>query len=153
ATEAWEFNTVGLGSGSGDNSHGDKWPSVDAAGNPLLVAQVTNSADFGGRYVLNDNLLVVENSQAINNANPHSTRAFSPGHGIGVTVQDVDCSVADPDPLCTALAAGSGQISKVNVNDGKDVSGVPGTTLLHFYLQADSSEIPAGKGAGNIVIL
>jgi hypothetical protein len=151
ATESWEFNTVGLGSGGGDNSHGDKWPSTDADGNPLLVAQVTSDPDFGGRYVLNTNLLVVENSQAINNTNRHSTRAYSPGSGIGVTVEDVDCSAQTPDPICDLFTTGTSAISKVNVNDGKDISGTAGTTLLHFYLQADSSEIP-GVGSGSAVV-
>jgi hypothetical protein len=152
ATESWEFNTVGLGSGGGDNSHGDKWQSVDSNGNPLLVARVTSDPDFGGRYVLNANLLVVENSQAINNTNRHSTRAYAPAAGIGVTVEDVDCSITNPDPICALFTTGSGEVSKVNVNDGIDVSGTPGTTLLHFYIQADSSEIPSGKTASNLVV-
>lgn len=152
ATESWEFNTVGLGSGGGDNSHGDKWQSVDSAGNPLLVAQVTSDPDFGGRYVLDANLLVVENSQAINNTNRHSTRAYSPGFGIGVTVEDVDCTITNPDPICVLFTTGTSAVSKVNVNDGIDVSGTPGTTLLHFYLQADSSELLAGQSASNLVV-
>jgi len=149
--EHWEFNTVGLGSGGGDNSHGDKWPSTDLDGNELLVAPVTANPDFGGRYVLNTNLLLVENSQAINNTNRHSTRAYSPKEGIGVTVEDVDCSTSS-DPICDQFTTGFGAVSKVNVNDGHDISGTPGKTLLHFYIQADSSEIPAGNNANNLVV-
>jgi len=153
ATQRWEFNTTGLGSGGGDNSHGDSWPSVNTSGADLLTVDVTANGDFGGRYVLNNNLLVVENSQAINNNNPHSTRAYSPKSGIGVTVEDIDCSATVPDPICADFTTGFGQVSKVNVNDGVDVSGSAGTTLLHFYLQLDSSEIPSGKNANNVSVV
>jgi len=148
ATGGWEFNTTGLGSASGgDNSHGDSWPSGAA-----LTVNVTNSGDFGGRYVLNNNLKIVENNQALSNANPHSTRAYAPVIGIGVTVEDIVCDGAPDDPACADLSVGFGQISKVNVNDGLDVSGTPGTTLLHFYIQLDSSEIPNGVNANNVTI-
>jgi Flp pilus assembly protein TadG len=151
ATVRWEFNTTGLGSGGGDNSHGDSWPSGEGTTDLLTVA-LSNSDDFGGRYVLNSNLQIVENSQALNNANPHSTRAYAPTTGIGVTVEDIDCTDVPADPLCADLATGFGQISKVNVNDGLDVSGSAGTTLLHFYIQLDSSETPSGTNANNVVI-
>jgi hypothetical protein len=152
AIERWEFNTTGLGSGGGDNSHGDSWASDDS-GADELVASVSTDGDFGGRYVKDNNVLIVQNDQAINNANPHSTRAYSPTTGIGVTVEDIDCTATVPDQLCTDLAAGFGQISKVNVNDGIDVSGTSGATLLHFYLQLDSSEILAGKNANSVNVL
>jgi hypothetical protein len=150
ATESWEFNTTGLGSGGGDNSHGDSWPS----GNALTVA-LSSSDDFGGRYVLNNNLKIVENSQALSNSNPHSTRAYAPVTGIGVTVEDIDCSTttdADALLLCGQFTTGFGQISKVNVNNDVDDSGITSTTVLHFYLQLDSSEIPQGTNANNISV-
>lgn len=160
ATERWEFNTTGLGSGGGDNSHGDSWPSftTDADGNVTadeLDVPVNPDGDFAGRWVKDgdNSLLIVQNEQAINNANPHSTKAFSPKSGIGVTVEDIDCSDVPVDPLCGDLSAGFGEISKVNVNDGIDVSGTEGTTLLHFYLQLDASEIPSGKNANNVSVL
>ncbi len=146
ATESLEFNTTGLGSGGGDNSHGDSWPS-----GPMIV-ELSSSDDFGGRYVLNSNLTIVENSQALSNANPHSTRAYAPTTGIGVTVEDIDCTTSS-DPICDGFSAGFGQVSKVNVNEGLDVSGDPGTTLLHFYLQLDSSEIPLGSNANNVSVI
>jgi hypothetical protein len=156
ATERWEFNTTGLGSDSGgDNSHGDSWPSVDENGADLLVATVTSSGDFGGRYVLNGDLKIVENNQALSNSNPHSTRAFAPITGIGVTVEDIDCDVElpeTPDPICAGFTTGFGEVSKVNVNDGIDVSGTEGTTLLHFYLQLDSSEVPPGANANTVSV-
>ena len=150
ATGIWEFNTTGLGSGGGDNSHGDSWHS----GTELTV-RVSSSGEFGGRYVLNNNLKIVENNQALSNANPHSTRAYAPVIGIGVTVEDIDCSVPleERDPICADFSAGFGQVSKVNVNDAIDVSGIQGTTLLHFYLQFDASELPNGANANNVTIL
>jgi hypothetical protein len=152
ATGRWEFNTTGLGSASGgDNSHGDSWPSVDVNGADLLVATVTSSGDFGGRYVLNSNLTIVENNQALSNSNPHSTRAYSPVTGIGVTVEDIDCTTST-DPICDDFTTGFGQVSKVNVNDDVDDSGITATTLLHFYLQLDSSEIPQGANANNVSV-
>jgi hypothetical protein len=137
ATPVWEFNTTGLGSDSGgDQSHGDSWPS----GTELTVA-LHAVGDFGGRYVLNGDLKIVENDQALNGtSNPHSTRAYSPVTGIGVTVEDIDCSPPAQDPLCSQMA-GFGQISKINVNDDRDDNGITATTLLHFYLQLDSSEL------------
>ena len=146
ASGSWEFNTTGLGSGSGDNSHGDRWPSGTA-----LTVRVTSDDDLAGSYIVNPNLLTVENNQAINNANPHSTKAFVPTNtGIGVSVEDIDCTVADPDALCDDLSSGFGQISKVNVNEDVDDSGITATTLLHFYIQLDSSEIPQGTNTNAI---
>ena len=150
ATPVWEFNTTGLGSGGSDQdqSHGDKWPS-----GTLLTVGLRPFGDFGGRYVLNNGLKIVENNQALSNANPHSTRAYSPVTGVGVTVEDIDCGAVTPDPLCATLAAGFGQISKINVNNDEDTNGITDTTLLHFYLQLDSSEIPSGVNANNVSIL
>jgi hypothetical protein len=152
ATESWEFNTTGLGSESGgDQSHGDSWPS----GTALTVA-LSNSDDFGGRYVLNDALKIVENSQALNSiSNPHSTRAYAPVTGIGVTVEDIDCDVElpeTPDPICDDFTTGFGQVSNVNVNNDIDDSGITSETLLHFYLQLDSSEIPQGTNANEVSV-
>jgi hypothetical protein len=157
ATGRWEFNTTGLGSDSGgDNSHGDSWPSVDPISHAdLLVATVTSSGDFGGRYVLNSNLKIVENNQALSNSNPHSTRAYAPVTGIGVTVEDVDCNVETPDPICADFTTGFGEVSKVNVNDGVyvDDPDFSGLTPLHFYLQLDSYEIPQGANANTVSVL
>lgn len=163
ATERTAFNTTGLGSIAGnDKSHGDSWPSfeTDANGNitaDYLTVYLSANADlFYGRYVLNDNLKIVENSQALSNSNPHSTRAYAPVTGIGVTVEDISCVETDPpttlDPLCSQLTLGFGQISKVNVNDDVDDSGITATTLLHFYMQLDSSEIPQGTNTNSITI-
>lgn len=146
ATGTWEFNTVGLGSGGGDNSHGDKWSSGP------LTARVTSDDDLAGSYVVNPNLLTVENNQALNNANPHSTKAFVPATEIGVSVEDIDCTLATPDPICATFTGGFGQVSKVNVNEGIDVSGTPLKTLLHFYIQLDASEIQSGANANNVNI-
>jgi len=157
ATGRWEFNTTGLGSESGgDNSHGDSWPSVDPTTLvDLLTVQVSSSGDFGGRYVLTSNDKIVENSQALSNANPHSTRAYAPVTEIGVTVEDIVivCDGAPDDALCADLGAGFGQVSLVNVNDDVDDSGINSETLLHFYLQFDSSELPPGVNANNLTIL
>jgi len=163
-TERTAYNTTGLGSiGGNDQSHGDSWPSftTDANGNitaDFLTARLSANADlFYGRYVLNSNLKIVENNQALSNSNPHSTRAYAPVTGIGVTVEDISCVQTDPpttlDPLCSDLTAGFGQISKVNVNDDIDDSGILATTMLHFYIQLDSSEIPQGINANDVIFL
>lgn len=159
ATERWEFNTTGLGSGGGDNSHGDSWSSFFTDDSEtvvdLLKVALSSSDDFGGRYVLNNNLKIVENSQALSSANPHSTRAYAPVTGIGVTVEDIDClTTTDADALllCAQFTTGFGQVSLVNVNDDVDDSGITATTLLHFYLQLDSSEIPQGTNANAVSV-
>ncbi len=141
------FNTTGLGSGGGDNSHGDSWASGST-----FKADLTISDDFGGRYVANNNLKLVQNLQTLSNANPHSTRTFAPISGIYTTVEDVDCTTPT-DAICAGLTTGFGQVSKVNVNDGADVTGTPGTTLLHFTIQSYASEVPSGKNASNISVL
>jgi hypothetical protein len=165
ATERWEFNTTGLGSGGGDNSHGDSWPSFvrDPNTNEItedfLTVALSDNFNFGGRYVLNSTLKIVENSQALSSSNPHSTRAYSPVTGIGVTVEDLDCTVTDPptdlDPICDDFTAGFGEVSKVNVNDGifVDDPDFTGVTPLHFYLQLDSSEIPQGTNANEVSVI
>jgi hypothetical protein len=161
-TERTAFNTTGLGSiGGNDSSHGDSWPSftTDTNGNitaDSLVAKLNADPNlFYGRYVLNSTLKIVENSQALSNSNPHSTRAYAPVTGIGVTVEDISCVETEPpttlDPLCSDLTAGFGQISKVNVNNDVDDSGITDTTMLHFYIQLDSSEIPQGVNANDII--
>jgi len=149
ATPVWEFNTTGLGSDSGgDESHGDSWPS----GTELTVS-LREFGDFGGRYVLDDDSKIVENDQALDGTtNPHSTRAYAPVTGIGVTVEDIDCTTST-DPICDAFTTGFGEVSKVNVNDDIDDSGIIPTTLLHFYLQFDSSELEQGVNANNLTIL
>jgi hypothetical protein len=68
-------------------------------------------------------------------------------------VQDIDCTIPNPDPSCSTLTGGFGQISKVNVNNGVDVSGTEGTTLLHFTIQTYASEVPSGKNANNIYVV
>jgi hypothetical protein len=150
ATPTWEFNTTGIGSATGgDQSHGDSWPSLT----DLTVALRPAGDVFGGRYVLNDALKIVENNQALSSSNPHSTRAYAPVTGIGVTVEDIVCNGAPDDDLCADLSAGFGEISKVNVNDDADSNGITATTLLHFYIQLDSSEIPAGANANSVSVL
>jgi hypothetical protein len=140
------FNTTGLGSGGGDNSHGDQWDVSS-------FASLSNSDDFGGRYVANNGAKIVENLQALSNANPHSTKAYAPSTEIYASVLDVDCSATTPDPMCANFSTGFGQLSQVNVNNGLDVSGTAGSTLLHFTIQTYASEVPSGKNANNIYVI
>ena len=78
------FNTTGLGSGGGDNSHGDAWPLTGSAA-------LNACPNFGGRYVANNNLKIVEDDQSVNGTtNKQATRAYSPKTGIEVTVADGD---------------------------------------------------------------
>ncbi|MCI0581543.1 MAG: hypothetical protein L0227_01405 [Chloroflexi bacterium] len=139
-----EWSSNGAPSSDGGSSHGDTWNFNDGV-------QISDDFEnFSGRFVV-DGSLIVANSQAIDHANPHSTLAYSPVTGIGVTVEDIDCTIEPVDPLCDGLA-GFGQISRVNVNNDVDDSGITPTTLLHFYLQFDSSELEQGVNAGNISI-
>jgi hypothetical protein len=141
------YNTTGLGTtGGGDNSHGDSWPSTFA------TVSLTNSDDFGGRYVADNSLKLIQNLQALSNANPHSTKTIVPSSDIYSTVEDINCSTST-DAICAGLTTGFGQVSKVNVNNGDDVSGTPGTTLLHFTIQTYASEVPSGKNANNIFVI
>jgi hypothetical protein len=140
-----QFNTTGLGSGGGDNSHGDAWP---LAGNATLNA----SANFGGRYVANGNLKIVEDDQNVNDTNKQSTRAYSPTVGVEVTVADGDqvpgqgTDVYCKDTTCPTFWS---EWSHVTVNQGQPIAA---DTLYQFQLTFDGSLVPGGVNSGNVKI-
>ena len=135
----------------GDHSHGDSWPSLQTSRPSRCTspASAISAGAISGTTIPRSSRTIRRSAAAT----PHSTLAFSPVTGIGVTVEDIVCDGASDDALCTELGAGFGQISKVNVNDDEDTNGITSTTLLHFYIQLDSSEIPQGTNANTVSVL
>lgn len=140
------WSSTGAPSSDGGNSHGDTWNFNDG------VAINGNVQDFRGRYVQQNGQSIVENDQDLREGNPHSTRAYAPSTGIPVTVEDIDCTTST-NTLCAYFTTGFGQVSRIDVNGGADVSGTAGTTLLHFYMKLSGSEVPNGANANNVNIL
>jgi len=139
------FNTSGLGSGSGDNSHGDAW-SLSG------IASLHPTGNFGGRYVTNGNLKIVEDDQSVNGTNQQATRAISPVTGVEVTVADGDqvpgqgTNVYCTDATCPTFWS---EWSHVTVNQGKTIAD---GTLYQFQLTFDGSLVPGGVNSGNVRI-
>lgn len=109
---AGTFNTTGLGSGDGDQSHGDDWP---------VAATVTVSSDVqdvAGRFIDQDGNLIVQNSQALSDTNPHSTKVVAPQALIGVSVEDGVTVVQDCDADLVDCAGLFGETSVINVAQG-----------------------------------
>lgn len=140
------FNTTGLGSGGGDNSHGDAWPLTGSAA-------LNASPNFGGRYVANNNLKIVEDDQSVNGTtNKQATRAYSPKTGIEVTVADGDqvpgqgTNVYCTDTTCPTFWS---EWSHVTVNQGNLIAQ---GTLYQFQLTFDGALVPGGVNSGNVKI-
>jgi Domain of unknown function DUF11 len=124
------FNTTGLGSGSNDESHGDAW---------IVSANITVSGDVqdvAGRFIDQDGNLIVQNSQALGDTNPHSTKVVAPQTLIGVSVEDGVTVAQDCDPAKVACANLFGETSVINVAQGGTFTG--GFQILIGF---DSSEV------------
>jgi hypothetical protein len=126
------FSTTGLGSGGGDNSHGDTWP----VSNPVTV---DDSPDFAGRYVTNNDLKIVQTGDIPSSLNKQTTIVYSPETGIGVT--------ADDSVGCPSSSACFGQISEIFVASGKSY-----TAGFKVVVNLHSSEIPPGVNANTIEV-
>ena len=129
AAGSFVYNTVGLGSGSGDASHGDQWTTAASS-------STRADGNYGGRFINNSNL-VVANDQAINDANPHATKVLAPKTFIGVTVSDGSV-VTQPcaAPIVCADLALFGESSVINVADGGSFPGG-----FNIIISFDSSEV------------
>jgi hypothetical protein len=150
---SFAFNTTGLGSGGGDNSHGDSWP-VSAS------AATSTDPDFGGRFI-DDANLVVQNDQAVNDStNRHATKVIAPNGFIGVTVEDgyVAAQACPPAPyVCTNLfgetsvvsvAAGGtfpGGFRIIMTFDKSELAGVSANTLKIWHTYSGGSEVISAK--------
>ncbi|OGO54805.1 MAG: hypothetical protein A2V84_05395 [Chloroflexi bacterium RBG_16_70_13] len=140
ATVKGTFNTTGLGSGSDDASHGDQW-DVEA------TVTVSNDAqDVAGRFIDEDGNPIVQNSQALSDTNPHSTKVVAPQELIGVSVQDGPDAA---EPVCYLTAAECenlfGDPSVINVAQGGTFPG------FQIVIGFDRSEI-VGANANTLTI-
>ncbi|MBI2777011.1 MAG: hypothetical protein HYX57_07085 [Chloroflexi bacterium] len=129
------FNTTGLGSGGGDQSHGDDWPVAQS------VATSSDSQDFGGRFVDAANDVVVQNLQAVGTTNPQATKVIAPQTMVGVSVEDGGTAT------CPATITCFGEASVIEVAGGATFPGG-----FRVVITMDSSELPSGVNAKNIKI-
>lgn len=129
------FNTTGLGSGGGDQSHGDQWPVAQS------VATSTDSQDFGGRFVDSSNDIVVQNLQAVGTTNPQATKVIAPQTMVGVSVEDGGTAA------CPATITCFGQASVIEVAGGATFPGG-----FRVVITMDSSELASGVNAKSIKI-
>ena len=141
ATVTGTFNTTGLGSGSDDASHGDQWD---------VSAEVSVSPDFqdvAGRFIDEDGNLIIQNSQSLSDANPHSTKVIAPQTLIGVSVADGDPTITQECYLtedeCTNLF---GETSAIYVAQGGTFPGG-----FQIIIGFDRSEI-VGANANTLTI-
>lgn len=116
------FNTSGLGSGGGDNSHGDELP----------VTLETNVGDGGGDFA---GSFVVTAGTPVANSGPFNgqgTTVYSPAAGIAVTVEDGPGVQTVPCPDGYTCV---GETSEIHVGDGSTKYG-----LFHFVIQIDKQQ-------------
>jgi hypothetical protein len=126
------FSTTGIGSGGGDNSHGDTWSESDSV-------SLDGTDDYAGRYVNSSGVTMVQNNQVLGTGNAQSTIVYSPETGIGVTVEDgLSCGEAG---TCV------GEASEISVANGKSY-----TNGFKVVINLHSSEIPSGVNANNITV-
>jgi hypothetical protein len=128
------FSTTGLGSGTGDNSHGDTFQIPDSVA-------LNSDADFGGRYITGSTLKTVQNDQTLGSGNKQSTIVYSPATGIGVTVED------GPGVSSGCASGCFGETSEIHVGNGSSQYGA-----FKVVVNLHSSEIPSGVNANNIVV-
>jgi hypothetical protein len=106
------FNTAGLGSTSGDNSHGDSLP---ASGTAQFDA---NGGDFSGTFVVNSGNPVANSGPSVGG---QGTTLYPPVNGIPVTVED---GPGVTNVACPAAFTCVGETSEIHVGDGSDSYGL-----------------------------
>lgn len=145
------FNTTGLGSGSDDASHGDQW-DVQAT-----VTVSDDAQDVAGRFIDEDGNLLVQNSQALSDTNPHSTKVVAPQTLIGVSVEDGNPAITQECFLTADECANLfGETSAIYVAQGgtfpggfqvvigfdrSEIVGANANTLTIYHTYDDTYEI------------
>jgi hypothetical protein len=128
----FEWNTTGLGSGSGDSSHGDALPRTG-------TTSLNADADFAGSFLASPTQIF--NTQAVSSSNPHSTLVIPKEPKVAVTV-------ADGDQVTTVLNCTGcfGETSQIQVGNG----GPFGSGAFTIIIRMDASELPSGVNANNL---
>ncbi|MEO7663946.1 MAG: hypothetical protein ABIV26_02395, partial [Candidatus Limnocylindrales bacterium] len=132
---AGRFNTTGLGSGSGDSSHGDQWDVAQG------VSTSTEAQDFSGRFVDIGGNVTVQNLQAVGTTNPQATKVIAPRTMVGVSVEDGGTA------SCPATIACFGNASVIEVAGGATFAGG-----FQVVITMDGSELASGVNAKSIKI-
>jgi hypothetical protein len=146
---AFTWSTVGLGSGGGDNSHGDSWVQ------PATV-DINSSPDFAGTWVLSKKTVTVSND-SVGPGNSQSESIKGIFTNKPVTVEDgpaftpiglLDCGLALTQAECDAFNSGKfGEWVSANVNNNEIFS-----TAFTITIQIDASAIPSGVNKNNLTI-
>lgn len=132
----FEWNTTGLGSGGGDNSHGD---ALSITGSTALSADAQN---FIGGFLLPTSNTVLANNQSIDSGNPQASTLYAPTTGIGASVGDGDLGECPAGFVCF------GQATRLVVGDGSTKYG-----MFKLVVLLDSSIIPNNKSASNVGVV
>jgi hypothetical protein len=144
------WTTVGLGSASGDNSHGDSWMQS-------ATVDTNSTPDFAGTYVLSKKSFTVANDP-VGPGNAQSEAIKGTFTNKPVTVQDgdgftppglLDCGGLNvPQAECDAFNSGQfGQWVSANVNNNETFS-----TAFTITIYIDASLIPTGVNKNNLTI-
>jgi hypothetical protein len=132
------WNTTGLGSGGGDQSHGD---AIEVTGTTALS---TDTQNFAGGFVVPTSDLTVANNQSIGSGNPQSTLVVSPARGIPVTVEDG----AGAEGVCPTGFSCFSETSELHVGNGSTQYG-----QFMVVVQIDASQIPAGVNKNSLKVI
>ncbi|HET7693181.1 MAG TPA: hypothetical protein VFM44_08860, partial [Gemmatimonadota bacterium] len=150
-TPLFTFSTTGLGSGTGDNSHGDTWPRS-------ATTNLVDDPDFAGRYEYVDQLGSVSNDTNVTTTNKQGTAVpKAPAARIPMTVEDSITSAASciasgyGEAFCAALGTagtGFGEWSIVNVGRGQAFG-----ALFAIEIYYDATVFPSGTRVQDLPIL
>ena len=126
-TRVFEANTTGVAGDSQGSSHGDVLQGVG-------TTSTGTGANFSGRFI-KDDVLIVNDSEALSTANLQSTKVTAPKGAIGVSVADEGAT----QPItCPAPLTCSSQTSEVHVDNGA------------FFSNGFKVEIGAYKFSGQV---
>lgn len=143
------WTTVGLGSVSGDNSHGDAWVQQGSV-------NTNSSPDFAGTYVLSKKAFTLSNDP-VGPGNAQSESIKGTFANKPVTVEDgalfmppglLDCGLTLTQAECDAFNSGQfGEWVSANVNNNEVF-----TTAFTITIYIDASTIPNGVNKNNLTI-
>jgi hypothetical protein len=130
------WNTSGLGSGGGDNSHGDALVLTGT------TAVSDDLQDFAGGFLVPGGSTLVANDQDIGAANPQAASLFAPRTGIGATVGD------GAPGICPTGFECFGEATNLVVGNGSTQYG-----MFRVVMTIDGSIIPPGVTPANFGVL
>ncbi|HET7726707.1 MAG TPA: hypothetical protein VFK54_05205 [Candidatus Limnocylindrales bacterium] len=126
------WSTTGLGSGGGDNSHGDTWQTTSDS-----VSVLSSSPDYAGGF----NESSIQTALAVSSSNPQAARLSNLPSAVPAWVRDSIEDVTAPDPGedlfdCDELLVNCDQLVgdwvEVNVGDGQTFDSVFVIEIVYY---------------------